>query len=364
MTDSADASSQVQPNLATYSTGFTIGGQGPIGLTTIFTPPSSCYSTVTYDGTSLWEGGLLQTGDQNCFPPRFTDIFNSGYSPGICPFGWTSVDTAGGPFTQSNGVPGIGIYCCPTVSEYRTMFNRCLTLNFFNKQGFYHRSQDADADDLRNVCASRFSTPLSRVYSVSTRAEGPMPRNADLITVDPASVSANTVFADIIAIVYASTDSAILELMSAATRSSSSVASATPAYRTTAQVSPTRSPTGTPSPSPGELSPGGKAGIVVGAIIGTIVLVLFASFLYRRRQKYQTLAGDTEAKHQGRRREVVPEGAIELPSNNALEMPAYRMKPELGSKNILEMPAYDMRPELGSDNAKTSTERRKRRQRQ
>lgn len=127
MTDSSDTSSQAQPNLATYSSGFTIGGQGPIDLTTIFTPPPSCLSTVTYDGTSFWEGGLVQTGDQNCFPPSFTDIFKSYYSPGICPSGWTSAGSVG-QFTQDNGVPGTHIFCCPSVSEYRAMLNHSLSL--------------------------------------------------------------------------------------------------------------------------------------------------------------------------------------------------------------------------------------------
>ncbi|KAL9577763.1 MAG: hypothetical protein Q9212_006160, partial [Teloschistes hypoglaucus] len=324
MTDASDTSSQAQPNLATYSSGFTIGGQGPIDLTSIFTPPPSCLSTVTYDGTSFWEGGLLQTGDQNCFPPSFTDIFESYYSPGICPSGWTSAGGVG-QFTQDNGVPGTHIFCCPS--------------------GFYHRFTEGGY--LEHVCASRFRTPLKRVYSTNTRAEGPIPRNADLITVDPKTVEGNTVFADIIAIKYASTDSAILQLMSAATSSSSLSASATPAHQTMAQVSPTRSPTGTPtpnpastpapapmpSPSPAGLSPGAKAGIGVGAAVGAIVLALFASFLWYRRQKSQNLGGDSEAESQGSRPQPHPKELIELPAKTALEMPASDMRPELGSSD-------------------------------
>ncbi|KAL9589894.1 MAG: hypothetical protein Q9203_001312 [Teloschistes exilis] len=319
MADSSDTSSQIQPNLDTYATGFTPGGQGPIPLTTIFTPPQSCLSTVTYDGTSFWEGGLLQTGDQNCYPPRFTDIFNSAYSPGICPSGWMSAGGIGG-FIGDSGVPGTAIYCCLS--------------------GFFAISTDAGY--LQHVCASQFGTPLKNVYSTSIRAEGPIPRNAHLITVDPESVSATTVFADIIAVKYESTDSVILQLMAARASSSASSASATPAHRTTAQLSPTMSPTSTPTPAPistplpDRLSPGASAGIGVGAVLGAIALVLFAYSLWRRRQKSQPLAGDSEAKRHQYMAKLDPENRVPV---------------ELSSETAREMPASDMRPEIGSDHA-------------
>ena len=88
-------------------------------MTTIFTPPPSCLSTVTYDGTTFWQGGLLQTGDQDCYPPHFTDIFDSQYTPGICPHGWTSVGNPNGvgPITQPDGDLASKAFCCPSVSE-------------------------------------------------------------------------------------------------------------------------------------------------------------------------------------------------------------------------------------------------------
>lgn len=175
------------------------------------------------------------------------------------------------------------------------------------------------------------------MYSTNTRVEGPIPRNADLITVDPQTVESNTVFADIIWMKYASTDSVVLRLLSAATSSSSSSASATPAHRTTAQLSPTMSPTGTSAPapistpSPDGLSPGQEAGIGVGAVVGAIALVLFAYFLWRRRQK----SGDSDAKRQRYMPELGPSSEnrvlTELPSESAREMPASDMRPEMGS---------------------------------
>ena len=108
------SSSQVEPNLSTYDNNFAVGAKGDIPLTTIFTPPSSCLSIVTFDGLTLWQGGLLQTGDQNCFPPYFTDIYNSWYSPAICPHGWTGISTSG--LGLSEDITDKWAFCCPLVS--------------------------------------------------------------------------------------------------------------------------------------------------------------------------------------------------------------------------------------------------------
>lgn len=86
----------------------------PIALTTIFTPPPSCLSTITYDGTSFWQGGVRQLGDHGCYPPSFTAIYNSFYSPGICPHSWTSVGTIfGNDITATNGLVLTNAMCCP-----------------------------------------------------------------------------------------------------------------------------------------------------------------------------------------------------------------------------------------------------------
>ncbi|KAL8689559.1 MAG: hypothetical protein Q9218_004798 [Villophora microphyllina] len=208
-----------------------------------------------------------------------------------------------------------------------------------NQKGFYHLSTNDGY--LQHVCASLFGSPLRRVYSTSTRAEGPIPRNAGLITVDPKSVQSNTVFADIIGIRYASSDSAILRLMSSATATPSSRASATAAHRTIAQVTPTSSPATTSTPSPGGLSPGAEAGIGVGAVIAAIALVLLAYFLWRRRRKSQDIATDTEAKPRRGRHELDsnaekhdPQKPIELPSEAAHEMPGNELRSEMGSDGV------------------------------
>lgn len=78
----------------------------PVALTTIFSPPSSCLDTVTYDGTTLWQNGLSQLGDPACYPSSFHDIIFSFYSPGICPQQWTSAGTI-------SHASGFDAMCCP-----------------------------------------------------------------------------------------------------------------------------------------------------------------------------------------------------------------------------------------------------------
>jgi hypothetical protein len=61
-------------------------------LTTVFTPPSGCLSTVTYSPASvssgtaeLYLGASGNAVDLECYPPAFqTDCV---YSPGVCPSG-------------------------------------------------------------------------------------------------------------------------------------------------------------------------------------------------------------------------------------------------------------------------------------
>ncbi|KAI4245346.1 MAG: hypothetical protein L6R42_010211 [Xanthoria sp. 1 TBL-2021] len=324
-------SSQIEPDLNTYETGFTPGARGDIGLTTIFTPPSTCLDVITYDGTSFWQGGLLQTGDQDCYPPRFLDIFWSQYTPGICPHGWTSLGGQGA-FIQSDGNIGTKAFCCPS--------------------GFYHSSTNAGF--LQHACASVFGSPLTRVFSTSTRGEGPMPRDADLITVDPKAVESNTVYADIIGIHWAETNSQVVRLMSE-TSSSSPTAASTNAAQTAQGPIPIASPTApaasTSTPSPGGLSTGAEAGIGIGAAVGAIALALFAYFLWRRRRKAINVGGG------GGCNEAAPTQyrvAQELDSEQAKsnpQAPAELPSNGLPSQKAPELPAHEVMPELGSDPA-------------
>lgn len=77
----------------------------PLPLTTIYTPPASCSQIVTWDGNNLWQYGTNQTGGE-CYPPNFHNIYNSFYTPGVCPDAWTSA----GMLHHSSGHDAM---CCP-----------------------------------------------------------------------------------------------------------------------------------------------------------------------------------------------------------------------------------------------------------
>ncbi|KAI4175914.1 MAG: hypothetical protein LQ348_006085 [Seirophora lacunosa] len=356
-------SSQIAPNLSTWESGVV----GRVSLTTIFSPPPSCLSTVTYDGTSFWQGGLLQTGDQDCYPPSFTDIFNTLYNPGICPSGWTSVANPNnvGPATLKNGVLATRAYCCPSVGGVQFNLDRKMPL-LTMIQGYYHSSTNRGL--LRNACASLFGSPLTNVYYTPTRAEGPIPSDPSLLTIDPRSVEANTVYADIIQIQWASTDSGILRLMSQTTSSSSSEAQATAAqtaHQTAANAAQTASPPVTATAAADGLSSGAKAGIGIGAAVGAVALALLAYFLWSRRrqqpqrqrqqeqQQQQPYADNGTAGIAGNKYSTAGEWprAQEKfsPRYDPAELPSEAATQELPSEAAQELSYDGARAELGSD---------------
>ncbi|KAL8984190.1 MAG: hypothetical protein Q9205_001768 [Flavoplaca limonia] len=298
-------SSQIQPNLNTYETGYTPGAQGDIGLTTVFTPPSTCLDVVTYDGTSFWQGGLLQTGDQDCYPPRFLDIFWSQYTPGICPQG--------------------------------------LLLSF-------------DVGFLQHACASVFGTPLTNVFSTSSKGVGPIPQNADLITIDPGAVQSNTVYADIIGIHWAATDSPILRLMSQTSKNSPTAAgtAAQTAQGPPPLTSPTAPAASTSTPQAGGISEGAWAGIGIAAVIAIMALAVFACFLWRRRRNGSNVGSSNEgappqyrARHEldSEPAEIYPRSRVELSPMERAELP-----PDgLSMKKAHGFPAKGQMSELATD---------------
>ncbi|KAL8959621.1 MAG: hypothetical protein Q9193_003545 [Seirophora villosa] len=353
-------SSQIAPNLSTWEPGVV----GRVSLTTIFTPPPSCLSTVTYDGTSFWQGGLVQTGDQNCYPASFTDIFNSYYNPGICPSGWTSVANPNsvGPVTLDNGVLATKAFCCPSVGGVQFNLDRKMPL-LMMIQGYYHSSTNRGF--LRHACASLFGSPLTNVYYTSTKAEGPIPSDPSLLTIDPQSVEANTVYADVIQIQWASTDSGILRLMSQTTSSSSSEAQATAAqtaHQTAANAAQTASPPVTATAAADGLSSGAKAGIGIGAAVGAVALALLAYFLWSRRRKQpqpQLQHEQLQQQEQQQQPQYAENGTAGIAGNKyhtvgelppAQEKLSPRYGPaELPSEAAQELPGDGARTELGSD---------------
>src|SRR3569833_1221401 len=79
-----------------------------VSLTTLFTAPPTCSEVITSSATLLWQGGMFQKGDVDCFPPSFSLIGGSAFSTGVCPHSWT-VD-----FTLwATSAGETAVYCCP-----------------------------------------------------------------------------------------------------------------------------------------------------------------------------------------------------------------------------------------------------------
>lgn len=65
-------------------------------LTTIFTPPASCLSTITSASLAGFFVGHFSAGNENCYPPSTTTNYFATsyfYSPGICPSGYSAACT-------------------------------------------------------------------------------------------------------------------------------------------------------------------------------------------------------------------------------------------------------------------------------
>ncbi len=74
-------------------------------LTTVFTPPPSCFSVWTYEAATynyVSSGILLQNAikellNTECFPPSFAPDGRGDativYSPGVCPRGYTTLSS-------------------------------------------------------------------------------------------------------------------------------------------------------------------------------------------------------------------------------------------------------------------------------
>ncbi|KAL9041584.1 MAG: hypothetical protein Q9180_001190 [Flavoplaca navasiana] len=180
--------------------------------------------------------------------------------------------------------------------------------------------------------------------------------NADLITIDPGAVQSNTVYADIIGIHWAATDSQILRLMSQTSNNSPTAA------RTAAQTaqgpppltSPTAPAASTSTPPAGGISEGAWAGIGIAAVIGIMALALFACFLWRRRWKGSNVGSSNEgaspqyrATHEldSEQAEIYPRSRTELSPIERAELP-----PDgLSMKKAHGFPAKGQMSELATD---------------
>lgn len=78
--------------------------QVPASLTSIFTPPAGCATTIPYP--------IVTARSYSCYPPNFYDVweFTSYYSPAICAVGYTATCV----HTEPPSTPGeTTAYCVP-----------------------------------------------------------------------------------------------------------------------------------------------------------------------------------------------------------------------------------------------------------
>ena len=238
----------------------------PLPLTSIYTPPASCSQIVTWDGENFWQYGTNQTGG-DCYPPGFHSIFNSYYTPGICPDAWTSA----GQLSHSSGRDAM---CCPK-SVDRSPSKRLY------RQLIWHSGYSLSRHN-GYACASIFSTVLKSVYSTFTASDDPIPSGVSFTTIDP--ISAGTIIADVIQVQWQNKDQKIISLMSERTATGAAETGATQTAPTPAATS-TQATAATATNS-GGMSKGAKIGIGVAVpIIVLALLAIGAIFFLRTRRR-------------------------------------------------------------------------------
>lgn len=206
--------------------------------------------------------------------------------------------------------------CCPRYFRGYSMTYRQKKPDYCMCSGYY-LSTTSTTGILANFCASRFRTPLTNVYSTSQHGFGPIPRNPDLVTIDPSSVSSNTVFADVIQVQWHDSDRKIISLLSqkAARETSNSEAlgtasrTARPGSTATSVTSPTAASAKTGAAadtSSGGLSIGAKAGIGGGCSLGLHRCSSGCSFLPVAKKKAEESGTVTVQAYPGKQRSWAP----------------------------------------------------------
>lgn len=219
-------------------------------LTTIFTPPSSCISSMSdvfmqILTTSAFDGLLYGPLNTICFPNSYQDIRNVYYSPGLfCPVGY---ETACISFDSTDTV----VTCCPTsfTCNYETLFSWEYTLG----------------------CSSPFAA-FSRVITVIS--SGTI-LSTTLLTGGVGALNALSV-----AIRFQSTD-LVSSTTSTTQQPSYYTETPSPSYRPS-----TPEPTGPGSSNAGGgLSAGAGVGIGIGTTIGLLALIgaIGLAFFFGRR---------------------------------------------------------------------------------
>ena len=312
-----------------------------IALTTVYTPPATCNSYVTYDGTTLWQNGVSQTGDINCYPPEFPLILGSYYSPGICPHQWTSA----GSLSHSSGFDAM---CCPS--------------------SYFLSTTDATSL-LANFCFSLMTTPLSNVVSVQSIGDVPA-QNPSLTTLSASDVSSTTVYADVIQVQWQSTDKNIINLLKQSTAASmtgpTGSRTASPASTRTAGASSTRSATASPSASAssnssGGLSTGAKAGIGIGVALAVLALAALAAFLFllrRRRRRTREANPQGLSDYKTAAYHEMDQTEAQRPAHTVPAPPPQELEAVDAASSVGELDGSEIRAELDDNNHHQTREER------
>jgi len=246
-------------------------------LTTYWTPPSTCISTMTSVNDwdeNLWLGMTGNIVNLNCYPPNYAT--DDVYSPGICPSGWTSACSPQQASTTSAIFPPTitAVQCCPSSLS-------CYTSLDLEQYGFA-------------FCTSSISASYISALAVPSPTSGATPKSG---VISGSWVYGNfknqAVRAKPIFVAYQSTDSEILQLLTPSLRSPST----TSASSTTPTSAPPTSTVTTGLTIHGGLSQGSK--VAIGVTIPVVVLaIIVATLLYciRRRRKSQM---PTHSAHDG-----------------------------------------------------------------
>lgn len=80
-------------------------------LTTTFSPPPNCLASFAtiYDRTGGQMAGPVSTG--SCLPPGYQANRGFFYSPGVCPYGYTSACSS---LNEIGSLTQTAVTCCPT----------------------------------------------------------------------------------------------------------------------------------------------------------------------------------------------------------------------------------------------------------
>lgn len=245
-------------------------------LTTLWTPPSACLSTVTatppamYSGSgsigvdeatsALYLGATGNAVDPVCYPPRFTT--DHVYSPGICPsgtseaklclnefyagcadsaivrLGWTSACAPSSNNQFYFQAPTTGVQCCPSGMTCDDYF----------------------------VCSSAPAASSRVAWVLSQNGFG---LNGMLVT---STFPGTSVLAKPILVAYQATDAKVLAAASQSTSTQGSPSGATP----------TATSGSLHSNGDGRLSGGAVAGIAIGAVCVGVLLAAAFTFLILR----------------------------------------------------------------------------------